>query len=455
MAKQQAKSTILIVDDDEDIRSQMKWALMEDYDVLEAGSREAAVTAVKDKGPAVVCLDLGLPPKPADVVEGFQALEEIVGVDPDVKVVVITGQGEREYALRAIAMGAYDFFSKPIDIDILRVVLARACHVYALEKEQERLRAKRLPEEFEGMMGASPIIDTVFSMIRKVARSAAPVLLIGESGTGKELAARAIHRRSLHADGPFVPINCGAIPENLLESELFGHEKGAFTGAHSQRPGQFETAQGGTLFLDEIGELPLPLQVKLLRFLQDGQIQRVGGRQPIDIDARILAATNVDIEEALKQGRFREDLYYRLAVVVIEIPPLRERGEDIPLLANAFLQRYAEESSRKVTGFAVEARRAIAEYNWPGNVRELENRVRRAVIMAEQRRVSLEDLGLAPSYARYSSMTLREARDAVDRELVEAALARSDGNMSRAAEELGISRPTLYELIDKLSIDRS
>ncbi len=455
MSKQPEKPTILIVDDDEEIRSQMKWALLDQYRVHEAGSREAAVELVKSQSPAVVCLDLGLPPQPADVEEGFQALDEIVSIDHDVKVVVITGQGEREFALRAIGQGAYDFFSKPIDIDILRVVLSRACHVYELEKEQSRLRASRGTEGFEGMIGASPVIEEVFSMIRKVANSGAPVLLIGESGTGKELAARAIHRRSAQSRGPFVPINCGAIPENLLESELFGHEKGAFTGAHAQRPGQIESARGGTLFLDEIGELPLPLQVKLLRFLQDGQIQRVGGRQLIDVDARIVAATNVDIDAALKEGRFREDLYYRLAVVLVTIPPLRERGEDIPLLASAFLQRYAEENRHKVTGFSVEARRAISEYNWPGNVRELENRVRRAVIMAEQRRVSLQDLGLTSSYARYESMTLREAREAVERELVEAALSRSDGNMSRAAEELGISRPTLYELIEKLGIERT
>jgi two-component system NtrC family response regulator len=291
-------------------------------------------------------------------------------------------------------------------------------------------------------------------MVRKVARSDAPVLIVGESGTGKELAARAIHQRSRRSEEAFVPINCGAIPENLLESELFGHEKGAFTGAHVQRPGQLESARGGTLFLDEIGELPLSLQVKILRFLQDGQIQRVGGRQPIDVDARVIAATNINMEDALKEGRFREDLYYRLAVVVIELPPLRDRGEDVALLSNAFLQRYAEESGRKVTGFGGEALRAIREYRWPGNVRELENRIRRAVIMAEGQRVSLDDLGFDSEYSKYAAMTLREAREALERELVEAALGRCDGNMSRAAEELGISRPTLYEMIEKLGIVR-
>jgi two-component system NtrC family response regulator len=291
-------------------------------------------------------------------------------------------------------------------------------------------------------------------MVRKVARSDAPVLVTGESGTGKELTARAIHDLSARADGPFVPINCGAIPENLLESELFGHEKGAFTGAHSQRPGQLETAHGGTLFLDEIGELSLALQVKLLRFLQDGQIQRVGGRQLINVNARIVAATNADLEEALRNGTFREDLYYRLAVVVVKLPPLRDRGEDVPLLAQAFLQRYADESGRRVKGFAPDAMRALKEYSWPGNVRELENRIRRAVIMTDGSRITLADLGLDRSYARYTAMTLREARETLERDLVEAALSRNRGNMSRAADELGISRPTLYELLDKLGIRR-
>ena len=448
------KTKILLVDDDESIRSQMKWALADLYQVHQASDRESALEAVSRERPALVCLDLGLPPRPADVEEGFGALDEILKLDPYVKVTVITGQGDQENALRAIRQGACDFFSKPIEIDVLKVVLERADHLHRLEAEIRRLRGRGAEDGFEGMLGTSPVMETVFSSIRKVARSDAPVLLIGESGTGKELAARAIHRRSRRVEGPFVPINCGAIPENLLESELFGHEKGAFTGAHAARQGQIETAQEGTLFLDEIGELSPQLQVKLLRFLQDGQVQRVGGRQLISVDARIIAATNADLDQLLKEGTFREDLYYRLAVVVIAMPPLRARAEDLPLLSNAFLERYAADSGKTLNGFAADALRAVKEYSWPGNVREMENRIRRAVIMCEGKRVRLSDLGLDRSFACYSAMTLREAREAVEKDLVEGALNRHEGNMSRAAEDLGISRPTLYELIEKLGVER-
>jgi two-component system, NtrC family, response regulator len=445
---------LLIVDDDADIRSQMKWALEEEYSILQAEDRETAVEVVRREKPPLVCLDLGLPPLPADVEEGFRVLEEILALSPLAKVAVITGQGDRENALRAIGQGACDFFSKPIEIEVLKVVLRRAEYLYRLEEENRRLRAPAPEDGFEGMLGTSEPMEEVFSMIRKVARSDAPVLIVGESGTGKELTAGAIHRQSGRASGPFVPINCGAIPENLLESELFGHEKGAFTGAHAQRPGQIESGKGGTLLLDEIGELPLPLQVKLLRFLQDGQIQRVGGRQLIPVDARIVCATNADLDAAVREGRFREDLYYRVAVVVIKVPPLRDRGEDLPLLANAFLNRYAGESGRAIRGFAVDAVRAIKEYDWPGNVREMENRIRRAAIMCEGRRVTRSELGLDASHSRYTAMTLKEARETVERELVESALARHDGNMSRAAEDLGVSRPTLYELVEKLGVVR-
>ncbi len=448
------KPKLLIVDDDESIRAQMKWALLEDYQIFQAQDRPSAVELVRQEQIPLVCLDLGLPPHPAGVEEGFATLEEILKADPLARVVVVTGQGDRSNALLAVARGAVDFFSKPIETDILKVVLARARQLYQLEEENRSLRAAALRKDFAGMLGTSQKMQEIFTVIRKVSNSDAPVLVMGESGTGKELTARAIHDLSARAGGPFVPINCGAIPENLLESELFGHEKGAFTGAHSQRPGQLESAQGGTLFLDEIGELPLALQVKLLRFLQDGQIQRVGGRQLINVDARIVAATNANLEEALAQGTFREDLYYRLAVVVVKLPPLRDRGEDIPLLAQAFLQRYADENRRRVTGFAPDAARALKEYSWPGNVRELENRIRRAVIMADGAKITLADLGLDRSYARYTAMTLREAREALERDLVEAALSRTRGNMSRAADELGISRPTLYELLEKLGIRR-
>ncbi|GAB4233326.1 MAG: PEP-CTERM-box response regulator transcription factor [Acidobacteriota bacterium] len=442
---------LLLVEDDEAVRSQMRWALAEDYEIFQAGDRSEAVELMRREHPPLVCLDLGLPPDAGGVSEGFQALDELLQEDSHAKIIVITGQGDRSNALRAVARGAYDFFSKPIEIETLQVVLARAGYLYRLEEENRRLRGES-GGGFEGMLGTSPQMEEVFATIRKVAPTDAPVLIVGESGTGKELAARAIHRRSRRGEGPFIPINCGAIPENLLESELFGHEKGAFTGADRTRPGQVESAQGGTLFLDEIGELPPQLQVKLLRFLQDGQIQRVGGRNFISVDARIIAATNADLDELLRAGKFREDLYYRLAVVVIHMPPLRDRGEDIPLLAQSFLERYAREAGRAVSGFAADAQRAIKEYLWPGNVRELENRVRRAVILSEGKRVRLKDLGLDKTYARYTAMTLREARETLERELVEAALQRHDGNISRAAEDLGISRPTLYELMDKLGL---
>jgi len=445
---------LLIVDDDEEIRSQMKWALTDGYSILEAEDRSSTVSLVREELPDVVCLDLGLPPQPADVVEGLAALEEILNLQTEAKIIVITGQGDTENALRAIELGAFDFFSKPIEIEVLKIVLKRAVYLRQLEIENKRLHQAEPQDSFEGMIGTSEPMQKVFSMIRKVATSDAPVLLSGESGTGKELAAKAIHKLSRRKDGPFIPINCGAIPENLLESELFGHEKGSFTGAHMQTQGQIETAQSGTLFLDEIGEMPPSLQVKLLRFLQDGQIQRVGGRKLINVDCRILAATNIDLQAAMDEGKFREDLFYRLAVILLKIPPLRERGEDRTVLSHFFLQRFAGESSKKIKGFTTAARRAIESYTWPGNIRELENRVRRSVIMAERSRIGVSDLGLDSGYARYTGLKLREAREKLEKEMIEIALLKNNGNMSRAAGDLGISRPTLYEMIEKLEIQR-
>jgi two-component system NtrC family response regulator len=450
----ESKVVLLVVDDDESIRSQMKWALSSDYEVILAEDRGGAIQQVKESHPSVVCLDLGLPPHPSDAREGLAALEDILRVDPSTKVVVITGQGEKENAIEAVNCGAYDFFSKPIEIDVLKVVLSRARYLFELELENRNLRSQEEAGPFQGMLGTSRAMQEVFSTIRKVATSDAPVVVSGESGTGKELAARAIHSLSRRKEGPFIPINCGAIPENLLESELFGHEKGAFTGAHVQKPGQLEAAQNGTLFLDEVGELSLPLQVKLLRFLQDGQIQRVGGRGTIEVDARVIAATNVNLEDAIQEKRFREDLYYRLAVVLLDLPPLRQRDEDLELLANEFLKRYVQESNRKISGFTAEVAQAIRNYSWPGNVRELENRLRRAAIMADGNRITLADLGLDASYAKYSSLSLKEARELLEKEMVERALARCAGNISKAADELGVSRPTLYELIEKLNIER-
>jgi two-component system NtrC family response regulator len=445
---------LLIVDDDEDIRTQMKWALAQDYQVFLAGDRAGAMEVVGREQPPVVALDLGLPPRPAHVEEGFAALAEMLAADPFIKVIIITGRGEKEHALRAVGEGAYDFLYKPVEIDELRVVLKRAFYISSLEREHHFLQRQIGEEGFQGMLGGSPQIQDIFATVRKVATTEAPVLIMGESGTGKELVAQAIHRLSPRKEGPFVVINCGAIPETLLESELFGHEKGAFTGAHIQRKGRIEAARGGTLFLDEIGELSLALQVKLLRYLQEQVIERIGGREQIRVDARVITATNRDLKQAMKTGTFREDLYFRLAVVCIEMPLLRDREGDIFMLAKAFLNRYAEEAKRRITGFTNQAMRAIENYSWPGNVRELENRIKRAVIMAEGTKICPADLELGIHHAKDEYLNLKEAREAMEKELIQKALARTKDNVTRAAEILGISRPTLYELMEKLGIER-
>lgn len=448
------KPRLLIVEDDEEIRSQMKWGLISDYEVVLAGDRAAALAAFRETRPPVVLLDLGLPPNPADTAEGFATLGEILADRPKTKVIIVSGQSERQNALQAVAEGAYDFLPKPIQMDELRVVLKRAFHLSHLEQELEEARAQTPSDQFEGLLGTSEPMLAVFHTIRKVATTDAPVLILGESGTGKEMAAQAIHRRSRRSQGSFVAINCGAIPEALMESELFGHEKGSFTGAHVQRLGRVEAANGGTLFLDEIGELPLNLQVKLLRFLQEQQIERVGGRGPIPVDVRVIAATHVDLQLAQADARFREDLYYRLAVVTLKIPPLRERGADLLLLAQAFLRKAALEIQRPAVAFDAAALRALQRHPWPGNVRELENRVKRAVIMAEGPRISPSDLELSAE-ATTGALSLKDAREALEREMVLDALRRSGGKIAGAATELGVSRPTLYELMDKLGIKRA
>jgi two-component system NtrC family response regulator len=448
------KPKLLIVDDDEEIRTQMKWALAQEYEVGVAADRLSALKVFHAERPAVVTLDLGLPPHPRDMEEGLRTLSEILQEDTDAKVIVITGRDGREYALQAIGQGAYDFFRKPIQLDELKVILRRALHVYQLEQEHRALQQRLYSQAFEEMLGTSPQMQDVFTTIHKVAHTEASVLIVGESGTGKELVARAIHRQSGRRDAPFVAINCGAIPENLLESELFGHEKGAFTGAHMQRKGRIESAQGGTLFLDEIGELSLPLQVKLLRFLQEHQLERVGGREPILVDTRVLAATNVDLNQAMAEGRFRDDLYYRLGVIIVALPPLRERGEDVLLLAKALFQRYTAEGKNKITGFTRQALSALQSYHWPGNVRELENRIKRAVIMAQGTRLTPGDLDLESPFAKYAGQGLRAAREALEKELIQRVLARHNGNVTRTAAELEVSRPTLHELISKYAIER-
>ena len=391
-----SKIKLLIVEDDESIRTQMRWALAQNYQVFLAEDRSSALEIFRKEKPEIVTLDLGLPPSPGDSQEGFKALGEMLAQDPLAKVVVITGQGEKHNALEAIGQGAYDFFCKPIQIDELKVVLGRAKYVSQLEREKKRYEKQSQDDSFEGMLGTCYLMQEVFASVRKVATADAPVLIIGESGTGKERVAEAIHRRSPRRGGPFVVINCGAIPENLLESELFGHEKGAFTGAHIRRKGRFEAAHGGTLFLDEIGDLPLNLQVKLLRFLQEQQIERIGGREQIFIDSRIVAATNRDLKQAMSEGKFREDLYFRMGVVTISMPPLRERGGDILLLATAFLAKFAEESRKKIRSFTPEALEALERHVWPGNIRELENRIKRAVIMAESDVLQPEDFLFSP-----------------------------------------------------------
>jgi len=450
------KPKVLIVDDEEAIRTQMKWALSQDYDVHFAEDRREALEAFQAHLPVVTLLDLGLPPRPNQCDEGLAALSDLIAVDPTAKVIVISGQGEKQNALQAVGAGAYDFLCKPVEMAELRLLLRRCIHVVELEKEYRELQQSQLPDVFEEMLGTSPQMQAAFTIIRKVAATDAPVLLLGESGTGKEMAAAAIHRRSARKGGPFVAINCNAIPENLLESELFGHEKGAFTGAHIQRKGMIETASGGTLFLDEIGELPPAIQVKLLRFLQEQRLQRVGGRQEIQIDTRLVAATNADLKQMIDAGKFREDLYFRLAVVTIRLLPLRDRGEDVVLLAHEFLQRHAVQTGRTKLVFAPDAVRAIMRYSWPGNVRELQNRVKRAVIMTTGARVTAKDLELerGQDVASSSAPTLRQARENVERELIRQALKRNSGRITSAAAELGISRPTLYELMEKLQITK-
>lgn len=445
---------LLIVDDDEELRTQMRWALAGQHEVLLAGERHNALEQLRAHRPPVVLLDLGLPPHPNSPDEGLAALSDMLAEPETPKVIVVSGQNEKANALKAIDAGAYDFVSKPLEVEELRVILKRAFHVARLEQECRQLQQRVPSETFEGMLGTSPQMQAVFGAIRKVAGTDAPVLILGESGTGKERAALAIHRCSSRNAGPFVAINCGAIPEALLESELFGHEKGAFTGAHVQRKGRIESASGGTLFLDEIGEIPPALQVKLLRFLQEQQLERVGGRETIQVDTRVIAATNANLKKNLEEQRFREDLYYRLAVVVIQLPALRDRNGDVLLLAQDFLRRYALENKKENLTFHPDALKAIERHSWPGNVRELENRIKRGVIMAERRRVTAEDLELRGKPRPGPGTTLKLARETVEKDLVTEVLRRHDGKISPAAAELGISRPTLYELMEKLGIKR-
>jgi two-component system, NtrC family, response regulator len=442
----ETKIPLLIVEDDEGLRLQYRWALAE-FDISVAASREEALAVFGRLKPPVAVVDLGLPPDPDGASEGLQALESMRQLAPASKIIIATGNESREHALRAVAVGAYDFYQKPIDIDVLRVIINRAIHLYSLEAENRRLASTAGSSPIDGIIANSGAMLKVLRNIEKIAPADVAVLLLGESGTGKELLAQAIHRTSPRAKGPFIAINCAAIPETLLESELFGHEKGAFTGAVKQTIGKVESANGGTLFLDEIGDLPLPMQVKLLRFLQDHALERIGGRQRIQVDVRVVCATHQDLDNLMANGRFREDLFYRLNEVKISVPPLREREGDAILLATYFVTKFNAQFGRKVKGFAAEGLGAIKSHPWRGNVRELENRVKRAVIMADAPLLTAHDLDLAQSDETMKTLDLRQARARAEREVIQMAIAQSGGNISNAAKLLGISRPTLYDLV--------
>ena len=452
-----SKPKLLVVEDDPGLSAQYRWAFPS-CRVVMAGDRRQAELALRKEQPAAALLDLGLPPDAEGVSEGFATLEALKALCPDLPVVVATGQGQRENALRAVALGAYDFCEKPVDLAVLRTILDRALRLRELEEENRRL-AESGPRAspVQGLVTADEGMLKVCRTIERLATVAVPVLLLGESGTGKEALARALHEMGPRAGKPFVALNCAAIPETLLESELFGHERGAFTGAVSRSLGKIETASGGTLFLDEIGEMPVALQAKLLRFLQDQVVERIGGRQPIKVDVRIVSATNQPLEQQAEEGRFRGDLLYRLNSVTVRIPPLRERGEDAMLLARWFLARFGREYGRKLRGFDAEAVEAIAAHRWPGNVRELENRVRRAALMAEGSMVTAADLELAapglPATPEVE-LDLRTVRLRAERRAIETALARSEGSMAAAARLLGISRPTLYGLLETHGLAR-
>ena len=446
-----SKPKLLIVDDDEGIRTQLKYALRDEYALAFAEDRTQALALFQEVEPELVSLDLGLPPNADGAEEGLKTLDEMLHLAPLTKVVVVTGNSDRENALKAVQLGAFDYHLKPIDLDEYKVVLRRAAHLHSLARESEAsIQAQESAVRFEDILGNTPRMREIFTVIQRVAKTDATVLVEGDSGTGKELIARAIHGRGPRRNGPFVAINCGAIPDTLLESELFGHERGAFTGAHVQRKGKFELADRGTLFLDEIGELPLLLQVKILRFLQERTVERIGGRQPIQLDLRVIAATNRDLKAHLERGLFREDLYYRLSVIRITVPPLRERGEDVILLAHAFLQRASAAQRRRVR-FSAEALQALMAYAWPGNVRELENKVSRAVIMSRGRLIEPADLDLPPADPGQAG-SLRDTRDRVERQTLVEVLTRHRGNVSQAARELKVSRPTLPGLLDKHAI---
>jgi len=445
------KGTLLVVEDDPGIQSQLRWCF-DGYNVVVAGDRDEALAQLRRHEPQVVTLDMGLPPDPGGTSEGLATLEQILSMSPRTKVIVVTGNDDRASAVKAIALGAHDFYMKPIDADILSIIVNRAFRVCELEAENKRLAENRGDSPLGGLVATSAQMLKVCRTVEKVAPTSATTLLLGESGTGKEVLARAIHELSPRKAKRFVAINCAAIPENLLESELFGYEKGAFTGAVKQTLGKIETANEGTLFLDEIGDLPMSLQAKLLRFLQERVIERVGGRQEIAVDVRVVCATHRGLSDMIKSGSFREDLYYRLSEITISIPPVRERDGDAVLLARTFLEKFSKQMGSKVKGLSKEALVAIEHYSWPGNVRELENKIKRAVIMADAPQITPEELELDASGKEIFPFNLREVRDEADRRAVLRALSYVNGNIAQAAELLGVSRPTLYDIMKKQNI---
>ncbi|OZA26927.1 MAG: PEP-CTERM-box response regulator transcription factor [Hydrogenophilales bacterium 17-64-11] len=446
-----AKQKILLVEDDPGLQKQLKWSLA-DYELVMAADRDNAVVQLRRHEPAVVLLDLGLPPDADGASEGLAALQQILSLAPATKVIVVTGNLDRSNAVKAIRLGAYDFFQKPFDPDVLALMIARALHVHALEAENRLLAARQRGSALQGLITSSEPMLKICRTVEKVAPANATVLLLGESGTGKEVLARGVHELSPRAGKRFVAINCAAIPDTLLESELFGYEKGAFTGAAKQTIGRIEYANEGTLFLDEIGDLPMQLQAKLLRFLQERVIERLGGRGEIPVDVRVVCATHRDLADMIREGSFREDLYYRLSEITIKIPPLRERPGDAVLLAQAFLDRYAREQGRNIRGFTADALGALETHAWPGNVREMENIIKRATIMADGSQITAADLGLDAAHAEPQPFNLRQARENAERLAVGRALAHSEGSIAQAAELLGITRPTLYDLMAKIGM---
>jgi len=448
------KKKILIIDDEEGIRDQFKWSLKQDYEVLVAGNAEEGIRLFKSEHPDLVVSDIALSENGDQ--DGLQLFEDIQLLDSKAKVIIITGNEQRELAFKAVQMGAYDFYKKPIDLQEFKIILKRALHLQKLESEIQLSTLENSDEFYTPeIIGKCQQMSEVYDIIERTSATDVTILITGESGTGKELVAKALHMQSPRKDFPFVVINCGAIPENLLESELFGHEKGAFTGAHVQRKGRIERANQGTVFLDEIGELSVALQVKLLRFFQEREIERVGGREPIQIDVRIIAATNRNLEEEIEKERFRPDLFYRLSVIPINLPPLREREQDIFTLASHFLNKFNLEHERKIKGFSREATKLIQDYSWPGNIRELENKVKRAVIMTKNAVIIPEDFNLKFEESPQEKMNLRKAVEEFEENCIRQALLKNDGNVSRTAQELGINRTTFYDMLNRYNIDRA